>query len=50
MSKKEKIEFILAVFPNLVHIINFATDIQIDRYVEEARDRLERHTLEMAYV
>lgn len=49
MTRQKKIEFILAVFPNLAHIINFATDTQIDRYVEEAKDRLERHTLEMAY-
>ena len=49
MNKQEKIEFILAVFPNLDRIIKFATDAQIDRYVQEAQERLERHTLELAY-
>lgn len=50
MPDKEKVEFVLAVFPNLVRIINFATEAQIDRYVEEAKECLERQTLEMAYV
>lgn len=49
MTREKKIEFVLAVYPNLKAILQFATDDQIDRYVNTAKEQLENVTCEMQF-
>lgn len=48
-TAKEKIEFILAVMPNVEKIIKFATEKQINQLVQQAQEKLEHELDETSF-
>ncbi|MBO0485942.1 hypothetical protein [Vagococcus fluvialis] len=48
-EKKEKIAFILAIKPKMIHIINFATDEQVQIHFEQAKQFADRELNEACY-
>ena len=49
MTKKEKIEYILEIMPNVSKIIKHATDDQIESLYFQAQKKLEIELLEACY-
>lgn len=48
-EKKEKIAFILAIKPKMIHILKFATDEQVQTHFEQAQQFAERELSEACY-
>lgn len=49
MTQQEKIDFILEIMPNVSKILSFATEDQIDKLVEQAKQKFDYELTEASF-
>lgn len=49
MTKKDKIEYILEIMPNVSKIIKLATEDQIEKLYEQAQEKFQMNLIEACY-
>lgn len=49
MTKQEKIDFVLEIMPNVSKIIKFSTEDQLEKLVEQAKEKLDYELTEAAF-